>query len=171
MDLFDVIRARRSIRAFQNRPVEPHKLQAILEAANAAPSAANLQCYEIYVVTDVRQRSALARAAGAQGFVLAAPVSLVFCSNPKRTEERLGKRGKTLYPIQDATIAATFAILAAAALGLGTAWAGSLDPDAVRDVIGAPQCETPLVVLPIGYAAEQPEPKERRSLDDLVHRL
>ncbi len=51
MDFFEVIRSRRSIRRFEVRPVEEEKLSAILEAANAAPSAGNLQAYEIYVVS------------------------------------------------------------------------------------------------------------------------
>jgi nitroreductase len=54
-------------------------------------------------------------------------------------------------------------------LGLACVWVGALEPDAVRDVIGAPASQTPVAVLPIGYAAEDPVRTERRALDDLVH--
>ncbi len=169
MEYFDLIDRRHSMRGFEGRDVEKAKLRKILEAANSAPSAGNLQAYEIYVVTDVRHRSALSRAALAQGFVLTAPVSLVFCANPRRNEEKYAQRGRTLYAIQDATIAAVFAVLAAVDLGLGTVWTGAFDADEVRHIIGAPPEMTPVVILPIGYPAAEPEPRVRRPLEDLVH--
>jgi nitroreductase len=142
-----------------------------LAAVNRAPSAANFQAYEIFVVTQVRHRAALAKAACAQGFVLAAPVSLVFCANPERNYERFGERGRTLYSVQDATIACAYAQLAASALGIGTVWVGAFDPDAVRQVVGASEEMTPVAILTLGYTEGDPEIKERRPLSDLVHKL
>jgi len=169
MEFFEVIRRRRSVRAFRKTPVQPEALQRILAAANAAPSAGNLQAYEIFVVTDDRTRSALARAAYDQFFLLGAPVVLVFCTHAARAM-RYGKRGEELYTIQDASIACTFAMLAATALGLATVWVGAFDTDEVRSVIGAPLSTNPAVILPIGYAAEEPAFPGRRPLDELVHR-
>jgi nitroreductase len=171
MEFFETVRERHSIRNYSSLPVEREKLDRILEAANLAPSAANLQSYEIYVVTKVRQRAALAKAASAQGFVLVAPVSLVFCTNPVRLVDRYGERGQNLYAIQDATIACAYAQLAATAQGLGTVWVGAFDPDAVREVVGAPDDIRPVAILPIGYAEGEPEIKGRRPLEDLVHRV
>lgn len=169
MEFFETIRSRHSIRAFTAAPVEPEKLRQILETANRAPSAGNLQAHEIYVVTSPKQRAALARAAGDQEFVACAPVVLVFCSHPARSAGRYGNRGETLYAVQDATIACTFAMLAATALGLASVWVGAFDEDAVREVIGAPKHVRPLAMLPVGYAAEQPGTTTRRLLEDLVH--
>lgn len=168
MEYFDLIRNRHSIRCFSGQPVEPTKLRAILEAANRAPSAGNMQAYEVYVVRDVRKRSELSRATCAQGHVLTAPVSIVFCANPVRNEE-YGERARSLYCIQDATIAAAFALLAVYDVGLMSVWTGSFDPDAVRHVVGASEDETPVAILPIGYPAGQPEIRDRRALEDLVH--
>jgi nitroreductase len=169
MDFFDVTRLRRSVRAFNGRPVEEPKLRQVLEAANAAPSGGNCQAYEIYVVRDVRRRSALSRAANAQGFVLAAPVSLVFCVNPELANPDYGERGRGLYPLQDATIACAYAQLAATALGLSSCWTGSFDTDAVRKVIGAEPPLEPVAILPLGYASETSDFPGRRDLDSLVH--
>jgi nitroreductase len=171
MEFFNVVRQRRSIRAFAKEPVAEEQLRGILEAANAAPSAGNLQAYEIYLITGARQREALARAAKDQFFVASAPVALVFCANAARSHERYGKRAKNLYAVQDATIACAFAMLAATALGLATVWVGAFDDDAVHHVIGSPSGIVPVAILPIGYAAEKPEAPGRRGLDDLVHRL
>lgn len=167
MGFFEVVEQRHSIRNYSSRPVEREKLDRILQAANLAPSAANLQAYEIYLVTKVTQRAALAKAACGQGFVLVAPVSLVFCANPARNE-RFGDNSE-LYGIEDATIACAYAQLAAAALGLGTCWVGAFDPDAVRRVIGVSRDLQPIAILPIGYPEGEPELKERRPLADLVH--
>jgi nitroreductase len=170
MDFFDIIQTRRSIRLYQEAPIEPEKLQTILEAANIAPSAGNLQGFEIYLVTRLETRQALVRAALGQEFIAQAPVALVFCANPERSAPRYGKRGRQLYSVQDATIACTFAMLAATALGLSTVWVGAFDDDGVRQAVGLPADLLPVAVLPIGYAAESPAPRPRRSLQEIVHR-
>lgn len=171
MDFFEVVNARHSIRAFAATPLEGEKLHKILETANRAPSAGNLQAYEIYVVTHEIHRAALARAASDQEFLTQAPAVLVFCTHPARSKQRYSERGERLYCIQDATIACTFAMLAAAALGLSSVWVGAFDDEAVRHTLGAPQGVQPVAMLPIGYAAEQPQLTARRALNDLVHRV
>jgi nitroreductase len=170
MGFFEAIRRRRSIRAFRNTPLAPETLEKILEAANAAPSAGNLQAYEIYVVANARARTALVRAANDRFFIASAPLALVFCTHAERSA-RYGTRGAQLYTIQDATIACTFAMLAATALGLATVWVGAFNPEEVRAIIGAPPNTEPVAILPVGYAAEDPAPPGRRALDDLVHRV
>ena len=169
MEFFELMRVRRSVRAFTTQPVEPEKRQAILEAANRAPSAGNLQAYEIYAVTNRTVLRALARAALSQEFIAQAPLALVFCAHPARSAKKYGKRGVSLYCIQDATIACAYAQLAATALGLGSVWVGAFDDDRVRAAIGASDELLPVAILPVGYAGEQPEATSRRSLDDLVH--
>src|SRR5512137_1110506 len=169
MEFFDVIKNRHSIRTFTSQPVEPDKLQKILETANLAPSAGNLQAYEIYVVTDAKKRDGLSCAALAQEYIAAAPVALVFCTHPELTEGRYTERGTRLYTVQDATIACTFAMLAATDLGLGTVWVGTFDEKMVRLIIGAPESQVPVVILSIGYPAEFPDQHPRRSLDQLAH--
>lgn len=169
MTFWELIEARRSIREFQDRPVEPEKLEAILRAANRAPSAGNLQAYEIHVFTDPATRQALAVAALGQGFVARVPVVLLFTAHPARSA-KYGRRGAELYCVQDATVAAAYAQLAATALGLATCWVGAFDEAAVRRVASLPAGERPLVILPVGYPAENPPPTPRRALEDLVHR-
>ncbi len=170
MEFTELIRARHSVRAFEATPVEAEKLNRILELANQAPSAGNLQAYEIYHVTAARTRAALARAAD-QSFIAEAPAILVFFANPGRSARKYGARGKELYAIQDATIAVTYAMLAATDLGLGTVWVGAFDPVKVTIATGAPPDWIPVAVLPIGYAAEIPGPTSRRSLTDLVRTI
>jgi len=171
MEFLELVKQRRSTRTFTNKPVEDEKLQQILKAANAAPSAGDLQAYEIYLVRDRQKKLALARAALEQFFLAAAPVALVFCAHPARSAGKYGERGASLYTIQDATIACTFAMLAVVDQGLATVWVGAFDDQAVRGVIGVGEDLIPVAILPVGYAGETPEKTSRRRLSDLVREV
>jgi nitroreductase len=171
MQFQELIAARRSTRVFADRALEEEKLRGILEAANRAPSAGNLQAYEIYVARSSKRKSQLARAALEQNFISEAPVLLVFCASPGRAAPRYGRRGERLYSSQDATIACTFAMLAAFDAGLATVWIGAFDEEAVRRAADLPPGLLPVAMLPIGYACEQPDPTPRRNLQDLVHEI
>ena len=171
MDFFKVVKTRQSIRAFQCKPIDPEAIQQILETIDRAPSAGNLQGYEVYLVTNCAVRQALARSTGGQDFITEAPLVLVFCAHPARSAQKYGERGATLYSVQDATIACAYAQLAITALGLASVWVGAFDEDAVRAAIGVGHHLRPVAFLPIGYAAEIPELRSRRALVDLVHRI
>ena len=171
MNFFEVVQKRHSVRAFTAVPVEPEKLQQILEAAIQAPSAGNLQGYEIYVVQDANTRSTLAQAASEQEFIAEAPVVLVFCTHAARSAQKYGRRAETLYTIQDATIACAFAMLAATAVNLSSVWVGAFQTEAVQEIIGAPHGIVPVAILPIGHAAENPRLTARRELANIVHTI
>ncbi len=171
MEFFDVVAKRKSVRAFAERAPEEEKLRMVLETATRAPSAGNLQAYEVFVVRQAQDRKALARAAFGQEFVAAAPVSLVFCACPGRAAPKYGQRGTKLYAVQDATIACTYAMLAVTALGMATVWVGAFHDDEVRRAIRGPEDLTPVAILPVGYPAETPESTSRRAFQDLVHEL
>jgi len=169
MDFFKTVEDRRSMRKYAGTPVEEEKLHKILETANKAPSAGNLQGYEIYVVRKLEQRQALVKAAWDQEFLAEAPVVLVFCTDPARSEVKYGERGATLYSIQDATIACAYSQLAAKAQGLDTVWVGAFDEAAVSKILNIPASLRPVVMLPVGYAGRVPSVRPRRELRDLIH--
>ena len=171
MDFFEIVKTRQSIRAFQDKPIEREQVQQILETINRAPSAGNLQGYEVYLVTDHTVRQALARSTNGQDFITQAPLALVFCAHPGRSAKKYDQRGTTLYCVQDATIACAYAQLAVTALGLASVWVGAFNEDAVRAAIGVGHDLRPVAFLPIGYAAETPEHRSRRALVELVHRI
>lgn len=166
LEFFTIIQQRRSIRAYRTQPVEESKLRRVCEAANLAPSAGNLQAYHVYVFQDKEKRRALERAAyGRANFMEEAPVCLVFFTDPARSAEKYGERGRELYSVQDATIAGTFAMLAAVDLGLATVWIGDFDEDAVRKVVG--DAGRPVAMFTLGYAAEEPKPAGRRAIEEI----
>ena len=168
MDLFETIRERQSVRAYQDKEIEAAKLEAILSAANQAPSAGNLQGYAIVLVRDKQTMRALVRAALDQAFIAQAPAVLVFCADRKRSGAKYGVAGENLYCVQDATIATAYAQLAATALGLATCWIGAFDEKRVAELLGLRAELRPVAVLPLGWPAETPPRTSRRSLKELV---
>lgn len=166
MDFFEVLSRRHSVREFSDRNITDSELNKVLNAADAAPSAGNLQAYEIVIIRDQQHKVALARAAYGQDFIAGAPVILVFCADPRKSAAKYGRRGSELFCIQDATIAATYAQLAATALGLATVWIGAFDETLVAKIVGGLK---PVCILPIGYPAARPDITPHRELKNLVH--
>ena len=160
MDFFQVVRARRSVRRFRpGEPVEPGDLEAILEAARLAPSAKNLQPWCFVVVRDPDRKRALARAARRQWFVADAGVVIVGLSDPGRSPR---------WHDRDLMIALEHMALAATALGYGSCWIGALDPEEVKRIVGAPGELEVVALLAIGVPAEEPPPRPRRPLSEIV---
>lgn len=167
-DFFETVRHRHSVRKFQHTPIEQEKLHGIIEIALSAPSAGDLQAYKIIVVKDPDTKKTLAAAAGDQTFIAEAPVTLAFCADPDRSAARYGERGRELYAIQDATIAAAYAQLAVVASGLGSTWIGLFDPARVKQALAIKTELAPVALLSIGYPAELPELTPRRHIEDIV---
>jgi nitroreductase len=170
MEFFDVIKSRRSVRAFKASRVAVETMNRLLETVQSAPTAGNLQAYQVYLTETPDTIRALAKAAGDQGCVVKAPAVLVFCADAPRSAARYRERGTSLYCIQDATIAATMAHLAAIALGLGSVLVGAFDERQVALIVGAPPGQRPILMLPVGYPDEDPASTGRRAIDDLVVR-
>ncbi|HZO82481.1 MAG TPA: nitroreductase family protein [Candidatus Binataceae bacterium] len=153
--MLDVLARRRSIRNFQRRKLGVEQLCEILDAADCAPSAGGLKAREVSVVTDEETKARLVHAAIGQGFIAEAPVVLVFWAVEERSAAKYGERGRGLFALQDATIAASFAWIQAVGAGLGACWVGAFDEDAVRQIfrkdIGRDW--RPVALMPIGYPA------------------
>jgi len=170
MEFFDVVNARQSIRAYRPKKIEPEVMTRLLEAMRTAPTAGNLQAYQVYLVESPEKIQSLAGAAHGQECVSGAPAVLVICTDAPRSA-KYGSRGQTLYCIQDVTIAATIAHLAATALGLGSVMVGAFNEDEAAKVVGVPSHHRPILMLPVGYPNETPARTSRRPLDDLVIRM
>jgi nitroreductase len=169
MDILQTIARRRSIRAFKPNQISDEILTQVLKAAQAAPSAGNRQAREIIVVKDNAVKAALAEAAFHQFFLQEAPVDLVFCANPLKSQQRYGERGHDLYCILDTAASIQNVLLAAHAFGLGSCWVGAFNEEAVREAVMLTEDVRPITLVPLGYPAEQPDPTERLSLEEFVH--
>lgn len=167
MDFLKLVRARYSVRQYQNRPVEPEKVEQLLEAAQAAPTAANRQPVRLLVVETPDGRRRLAGAAELYG----APLAVVVCADRSRAWKRPFD-GKQTTDI-DASILTDHMMLAASALGLGSVWICYFQPEAVKAAFGLPEHLEPVNILAVGYADGAPASPERWRteripLDELV---
>lgn len=171
MSFFDLISSRHSIRSFQDKTLPDKTIEKIVNAATRAASAGNLQSYQIFIMAKKEDRTKLAEAAHGQDFIKEASVVFVFCADIQASAQDYGKRGQELYCIQDATIACTYAQLAAHALGLASVWVGSFDEEKVASILGLKPSLRPIAMLVVGFAAEEPEITPRKPLDEMVHKL
>lgn len=169
MDVFECIRARRSIRKYKDKPVEWDKIVNILEAGKFAPSAGNLQDVQFLVVKDDEKRKQIAEASLQQRWMEKAPVHIVICSEPEKYKRFYGVRGERLYNIQGCAAAVENMLLAAHSLGLGACWVGAFDDDALRRIPNVPEHVMIHAVITIGYADEIPEMPQKNRIENVVY--
>jgi nitroreductase len=161
-----LIRKRRSIRRFLDKPVEPEKLDLLVEAALRAPSSKGCRPWHFVVVTE---RGKLARLAQAKphgsAFLKDAAVGIVVCADASKSDVW----------VEDASIATVVIQLAAESLGLGSCWiqirermhAGQQTAEAyTAEALGLPAALKVEAIVPVGYADESKAPHARESLPD-----
>jgi nitroreductase len=167
-DFLSFVTGRSSVREYDSEPLPGEHIDYILNCARTAPSAGNLEAWDVIVVTDQEIREALAEAAFDQKHIEQAPLILVVCSNYVRSMSRYGERG-ILYALEDATIACTYMMLAAHAKNLQSCWTGAFDDDAVREILDLPQHARPVALLAVGNGPRTGTASERRDIGEHVH--
>ncbi len=165
MEYSQLIACRYSVRAYRSDPVEDEKLQQILEAARLAPTAANRQPIQLIVMHTLGREAEIGRIYHRPWF-FQAPLVIAVCAISSQAWVREGDRFNAR--LIDAAIVADHLILAAANLGLGTCWIAAFDVDAARSVLQLPAEAEPVIFTPLGYPADQPGPKVRKPLAELV---
>jgi nitroreductase len=160
----DLLRKRRSIRQFQQKPIEKEKVDQLVEAVLRAPSSRSLNPWSFVVVTDRRTIDALAKAkAHGSSFLKNAPLAIVVCADP----------GKCDVWVEDCSIATLIAHLAAADLGLGSCWIqirlrdhdGEMSAEEyVRKQLGLQDNMVVEAIVAIGYPQEEKTGHSQTSL-------
>lgn len=168
MDIFEAIKNRRSIRTYKQVALTQTALDQLVDATMAAPSAGNSQPWAFVVAVSEQTRQALSRAAYGQKSLEEASAVFVVCADEKAAEDAYGTRGKTLYCYQDTAAAVENLLLAATGLGLGTCWIGAFREEAVRKIINCPPYMRPVALVPVGYSAESPPARPRRSRSEVI---
>jgi nitroreductase len=161
LSLIDVILSRRSIRRYEPRPIPEETLKLILEAGRLAPTAVNRQPWHFVVVTDPELKQQLSQARFNQ-FLKDAAAVIVGCGQYD------GSPGDRWVPI-DVTIAMQNMVIAAWALGVGSCWIGAFDEKEVKELLGIPENVKILALLSMGYPAEKPAQREKKTLESIVH--
>ncbi|MBB3186185.1 nitroreductase family protein [Microbacter margulisiae] len=158
-DLLYLMEQRRSIRRFENRSVEPEKVEMLLQAGLLAPTSKNSRSWEFIVVDqqDLLQKVSLCRE-HYSGFVANAPLAIIVAVDPEKNDAW----------IENGSIASTFIELQAEALGLGSCWVQVTRrphnerisaEDYLRNILYIPDNMRILNVIAIGYKAQELEPR------------
>jgi nitroreductase len=165
-----LIQKRRSIRKFQETPVEQEKIDLLVEAALRPPSSKAGTPWEFIVVTDreLLERLSESKEHGS-AFLKGAPLGIVVCARPERSDVW----------VEDASIASTFLLLAAESLGLGACWIQIRErmhgpeetaQDYIRRLLGLPQGMTVQSIIAVGHPDETKAPRSRDELQyEKVH--
>ena len=169
--VLDNIATRTSIRDYEARPVEKEKIEKMLRAAMAAPTAMNKQPWH-FVVVD--QRNVLDALAGANPYakmLKKAPLAIVVCGN---TDKMIEGDGRDFW-IQDASAATENLLLAAHAMGLGAVWTGAYPSEerciSISKVLSLSDNLIPLNMIVVGYPAEQPQPKQKFKEENISYNV
>ena len=169
--VLDNIATRTSVRDYEARPVEKEKIEKMLRAAMAAPTAMNKQPWH-FVVVD--QRNVLDALAGANPYakmLKKAPLAIVVCGN---TDKMIEGGGRDFW-IQDASAATENLLLAAHAMRLGAVWTGAYPSEerciSISKVLSLSDNLIPLNMIVVGYPAEQPQPKQKFKEENISYNV
>jgi len=175
MDFSSLVTTRQSVRRYSAKPVEPEKIEQLIEAVRLAPSASNSQPWHLIMVTDPELKNQVAHATYSSlvsfnKFVPQAPVLAVLVLEKPKLITQIGGRLKARdFPLIDIGIAAEHFCLQAAELGLGTCMLGWFDEPKVQHLLNIPQNRRIGLLITLGYAQETapPRPKKRKSQEEM----
>jgi nitroreductase len=162
MDVMEAIKGRRSIRQFTDQPIEKEKLQRLLEAARWAPSGGNLQTWRFIVVASPSQRELVKKFA--PGIFAMPSAFIVICAEMETNANEWKQR----LCLADCAIASQNIMLAAHEMGIGTCVALSYAKSAISEILELPDNVEPMLVVTVGYPAEDPEPPPRLELSNMA---
>ena len=163
--VFEAMRKRRMFRVFTADPVDEEVLERLVYAAGRA-QVARPGIRHLIVVTDDRIVETVRHAC--PGFVNNAPAIIVICSDLKRAEEQLGRRGVDVVARLDAGAAAGYLTLAAPALGIGVCKVTSWTEEVVQAIFGLPEHVRPEVLVAVGMPVAN-HPKAVKRFLPIVH--
>ena len=174
------LRARKSVRVFEDREIREDLVREILEAACQAPTAGNQQLYTIIRVTDPGLLERLSESCDHQPFIKKGKLVLVFCADCLKwqkayeyggCEPREPGAGDLLLASVDAVIAAQNAVVAAESLGIGSCYIGDIleNCEEQRDILGIPDYVMPVAMLVFGYPTEQQKNRPKPVRSDLKY--
>ena len=151
MEVLQAIKNRRSVRAYDARPIAPESYQRLKSALRYAPSACNFQPWRFILVEDAELRTQVAQACRGQMWMAEAPVIVVACGFAQEAYQKMGGYGNSVDI--DIGIALDHLSLAAVSEGLGTCWIGAFHEPQVKELLSIPPEAKVVALMPVGYPA------------------
>ena len=164
MNFLELVKQRYSCRAYKSLGVEKEKLDYILECVRLAPSAVNKQPWRFRIVSKEEDKVRLQQCYNRDWFKTA-PMYVV--ASVLHDEEWVRSDGKHHGDI-DIAIAVEHLCLAATEQGLATCWVCNFDAVLCKELFNLSDNEEPAVLIPLGYAADEVKPKNRKPIETIV---
>jgi len=174
MNFIDLVRERRSIRKYQNKPVEKEKIMLCLETVRLAPSACNSQPYKFFILDnkDIKNKFASAVFSGIYlpcKFAAQAPVLIILVRVPQKITASFGNKiQNTNFSLIDLGIAGEHFALQAQELGLGSCWIGWFDKNETKKFLNLKEDEIPEIIFSLGYPAENPPERKKKNINEIA---
>jgi nitroreductase len=179
--VIETILKRKSVRAYEKKPISAEVRSELLQATLRAPTAGNLMLYSIVEVTDQRIKNKLVKTCDNQPFIARAPLVWLFLADyqrwfdyflvsdveqlceQKKTPMRKPEEGDLFLACCDALIAAQTAVIAAESLGLGSCYIGDImeNYEVHRELFNLPKYVFPICLLCFGYPTRQQNEREQ----------
>lgn len=160
---------RTSIRSYENKTVEKEKIEKLLRAGMAAPTAMNKQPWHFVVITDKGQLQKLSEANPYAAMAAKAPLAIVVCGDMNKAADGNARE----FWIQDCSAATENILLAATGMGLGAVWTGTYPSKErcadVAKVLGLPESLIPLNTIVIGYPDADVSPKDKWNTENISY--
>ena len=170
-----LVKNRRSIRRYLEKPVEREKILACIEAARLAPSADNVQPWRFLIIDDPELKSQLAKEVFSgiyyiSKFAAKAPVLIMILARLDIIANRIGKQIQNInFYLIDVGIAGEHFVLQAEELGLGTCWIGWFNSRKARKFLKIPRKYKIVSLMAVGYYEKRPpKEKKRKKLEEIV---
>jgi nitroreductase len=164
MDLSELLQKRYSCRAYLDKDVSDRDIAKMLNYASLAPSAGNLQPWQVIVIKNKEKRNSLAIASLNQTWMKQAPVHLVICGNEEYVKKFYKSKGE-VYSIQSCAAFIENLLLFATDLGLATCWVGAFDDNMLKRELNIPKEIKVYAIITLGYCNEKnPNSKKRYDL-------
>lgn len=171
------IEMRRSIRKYKDEAVADADILQLIESARLAPSGSNTQPWHFIVVKDKSVKQRVAEVSHNQKWMVAAPVFIVCIADIRsriKEESKLildenSSEEEVKQIIRDTSIATEHILLTAASLGLGSCWVAWFTQNEIRPVLNIPSDKYVVGIITLGYANEQPAPRPRKKMEEILH--
>lgn len=169
-----LLNQRKSVRAYEDKPIPEAVKEEIIKAAMRAPTAGNMMLYSIIDITDQELKEKLAKTCDDQPFIAKAPLVLMFFADYQRwydyykicnsaEEVRTPQEGDLMLACSDALIAAQSAVVAADALGLGSCYIGDImeNYEIHKEIMNLPNFVFPIAMVVFGYPTAQQRERQQ----------
>jgi nitroreductase len=168
---------RRSIRKYLDKPIADAVVLNLLESARLAPSGSNTQPWHFIIIRDEAAKRKLAEVSHNQLWMVTAPVFIACVADIRSriepgTEANLDEespQNELKQCIRDTAIAVEHIVLEATTIGLGTCWVAWFMQNEIRPLLGLSDDKYLVSILTVGYPAEDPKPRKRKELKEIVH--